>query len=211
MDVGDGRGQPLTGWWAIRDRSRCSRRGRGRTWRSSRCRSGQKSQTDCRSDKGSHKWLKSLRDLRSWLARCHGTCSGKSGSNGGDRGARLTKKIYVNGIGRGDEGEAVLIKNHVSRDDQAFCGEIKVVIAFVIREVVKEDTPGRARSKLMMRGCSSVRVTHAAENSEMLIRGCRPKKGNVRTRDLNSLCQKAVQEVCSCVQSFSIITSGREA
>jgi hypothetical protein len=29
----------------------------------------------------------------------------------------------------------------------------------------------------------------------------------VRTRNLNSLCRKAVQEVCSCVQFFSPITS----
>jgi hypothetical protein len=28
----------------------------------------------------------------------------------------------------------------------------------------------------------------------------------VRTRNLNSLCQKTVQEVCSCVQSFNPIT-----
>jgi hypothetical protein len=42
-------------------------------------------------------------------------------------------------------------------------------VAFVIRGVAKEDTPGRARTELMRRGCSSVRVTRAAENSEMLI------------------------------------------
>jgi hypothetical protein len=138
-------------------------------WRSSRCRSGQKSWRDCRSGKGSHKWLESRRDLRGWLARCHGTCSGESGSNSGDRGARLTKKIYVSGIGRGSEGEAVLIKNHVSRDDQAVCGEIKAAVASMIRGVAKEDTQGRARSELMRRGCNSVRVTRAAENSEMLI------------------------------------------
>jgi hypothetical protein len=41
----------------------------------------------------SHKWLESRRDLQGWLARCHGTCSGESGSNGGDCGARFTKKI----------------------------------------------------------------------------------------------------------------------
>jgi hypothetical protein len=33
------------------------------------------------------------RDLWGWLARCHSTCSGESGSNGEDCGARLTKKI----------------------------------------------------------------------------------------------------------------------
>jgi hypothetical protein len=69
----------------------------------------------------------------------------------------------------GNEGEAVIIKNHVSTDDQAVCGEIKATVAFVIRGVAKEDTPGRARSELMRRGCSNVRVTRAAENLEMLI------------------------------------------
>jgi hypothetical protein len=31
----------------------------------------------------------------------------------------------------------------------------------------------------------------------------------VQTRNLNSLCRKAVQEVCSSVQSFSLITPGK--
>jgi hypothetical protein len=57
----------------------------------------------------------------------------------------------------------------MSRDDQAVCEDIKAAIAFVIRGVAKEDTPSRARSELMMRGCSSVRVTRAAKNSEMVI------------------------------------------
>jgi hypothetical protein len=43
--------------------------------------------------RGSHKWLESRRNLRGWLVRCHSTYSGESSSNGGDRGARLTKKI----------------------------------------------------------------------------------------------------------------------
>jgi hypothetical protein len=70
---------------------------------------------------------------------------------------------------RGGEREAGLIKNHVSRDDQTVCGEIKATVAFVIRGIAKEDTPGRTRSELMRHGCNSVRVTRAAENSEMLI------------------------------------------
>jgi hypothetical protein len=57
----------------------------------------------------------------------------------------------------------------VSRDDQTVCGEIKAAVDFVIRGVDTEDTPATARSELMRRGCSSVRVTRAAENSEMLI------------------------------------------
>jgi hypothetical protein len=55
------------------------------------------------------------------------------------------------------------------RDDQAVCGGIKAAVAFVIRGVAKEDTLGRARSELMRHGCSSVRVTRAAEDSEMFI------------------------------------------
>jgi hypothetical protein len=43
-------------------------------------------------------------------------------------------------MGRGSEQKAGLIKNHVSRDDQAVCGEIKAAIAFVIRRVAKEHT-----------------------------------------------------------------------
>jgi hypothetical protein len=95
----------------------------------------------------------------------------------------------------------------VSRDDQTICGEIKTAITFVIIGVGKEDTPGRAMSELMRCGCSSVRVTRAAENWEMLIGGHGPEKGNVQTHNINSLCRKVVQEVCSCVQSFSPITS----
>jgi hypothetical protein len=57
----------------------------------------------------------------------------------------------------------------VSRDDQTVCGEIEAAVDFVIRGVDTEDTPARARSELMRRGCSSVRVTRAVENSEMLI------------------------------------------
>jgi hypothetical protein len=57
----------------------------------------------------------------------------------------------------------------MSRDDQAVCGEIKTMVAFVIGGVAEEDTSGRARSKLMRRGSSSVRVTHTTKNSEMLI------------------------------------------
>jgi hypothetical protein len=57
----------------------------------------------------------------------------------------------------------------VSRDDQLVYGEIKATIAFVIRGVAKEDTPGKARNELMRRMCSSVRVIRAAKNTEKLI------------------------------------------
>jgi hypothetical protein len=127
------------------------------------------------SGKGSHKWLESRRDLRGRLARCQGTYSGESGSNGGDRGARLKenlgpfeKKYRSVGLGEAARGKLSSLKI-TCRDDQTIYGEIKATVAFVIRGVAKKDTPSRARSELMRRGCSSVRVTHAAKNSEMLI------------------------------------------
>jgi hypothetical protein len=64
----------------------------------------------------------------------------------------LQRKSRSVGLGKTARGEVVLIKNHVSRDDQAVCGEIKAAVAFVIRGVAKEDTPGRARSELLRRG-----------------------------------------------------------
>jgi hypothetical protein len=61
------------------------------------------------------------------------------------------------------------------------CGEIKATIALVIRGVAKEDTSGKPRDKLMWHCGGSVRVTRVAEDSLMLVRGCRPKKGEMRT------------------------------
>jgi hypothetical protein len=68
-------------------------------------------------------------------------------------------------MGRGSEREAGLIKNYVSRDDQAVCGEIKAVIAFVIRRVAKEDTPGGSGAELMGSGGGGVRITRTAKHS----------------------------------------------
>jgi hypothetical protein len=67
-------------------------------------------------------------------------------------------------MGRVSEREAGLIKNHVSRDDQTVCGEIKAAIAFVIRRVAKEDTSGGSGAELMGSG-GGVRITRIAKNS----------------------------------------------
>jgi hypothetical protein len=68
-------------------------------------------------------------------------------------------------MGRGSEREASLIKNHVSRDDQAVCSEIKATIAFVIRRVAKEDTPGGPEAELMGSGGGGVSITRTAKHS----------------------------------------------
>jgi hypothetical protein len=67
-------------------------------------------------------------------------------------------------MGWGSEREAGLIKNHVSRDDQTVCWEIKAAIAFVIRRVAKEDTPGGSEVELMESG-GGVRITRTAKHT----------------------------------------------
>jgi hypothetical protein len=81
----------------------------------------------------------------------------------------------------------------MSRDDQAICGEIKATIAFVIREVAKEDTPSGPRGEFVGRGGIRVRVTRVAEDVQMLIRRSRAEEGEVQTGSLNHLRRKTVQ------------------
>jgi hypothetical protein len=52
----------------------------------------------------------------------------------------------------------------MSRDEQTICGEIKTMIAFVIRSVARKDTPDRSRGVFV--GCDGhiVRVTHATKD-----------------------------------------------
>jgi hypothetical protein len=57
----------------------------------------------------------------------------------------------------------------MSRDDQAVCGEIKAIIAFMIRGVAKKDIPGGPRGEFVGRGGGSVRVTCAVEDAQMLV------------------------------------------
>jgi hypothetical protein len=84
------------------------------------------------------------------------------------------------------------MKNHMSRNDQVVCGEIKAMIALVIRGVAKEDTSDGPRGELMWHCGSSVRVTHVVEDSQMLVRGCRPEKGEMMIGSLNRLHWKMV-------------------
>jgi hypothetical protein len=53
----------------------------------------------------------------------------------------------------------------MSRGDQVVCRETKVMIAFVIRVVAKEDTRGGPRSKFVGRDGGNVRVTRVAEDT----------------------------------------------
>jgi hypothetical protein len=66
-------------------------------------------------------------------------------------------------------------------------------MALVIRGVAKEDTLCGPRGELMWHCGSSVRVTHVAEDSQMLVQGYIPEKGEMRTCNLNRLRWKTVQ------------------
>jgi hypothetical protein len=72
------------------------------------------------------------------------------------------------GLGEAARGKLSLLKTTCRETIRRFVERSRQWVAFVIR-VAKEDTSDRARSELMRRGYSSVRVTRAAKNSEMLI------------------------------------------
>jgi hypothetical protein len=78
------------------------------------------------------------------------------------------RKSRLVGLGEAARGKLSSSKTTCRETIRRFV-EIKAAVAFVIRGVAKEDIPDRARSELMRCSCSSVRVTHAVENSEMLI------------------------------------------
>jgi hypothetical protein len=79
------------------------------------------------------------------------------------------------------------------RNDQTVCGEIQAMIALVIRGVAKEDTRGGLRGELVGHCGSSVRVTRAAEEAQMLVRWCKAKEVELWTGSLNYHDQKMVQ------------------
>ena len=110
-------------------------------------------------------------------------------------------------MGRGSEREASLIKNHVSRDDQAVCGEIKAAIAFVFGRVAKENTPGGPGTELIGSGGGGVRITRIAKNSDVLVGRWRAKKGHVRTSRLNRLGGETIEKVCRGVKPLSPVAS----
>jgi hypothetical protein len=58
----------------------------------------------------------------------------------------------------------------------------------------------------MWHGGSRVGITRTSKNSQILVGGCGTKQGKVRTRSLNRLRRKTVQQVRSSVESLSPIT-----
>ena len=48
--------------------------------------------------------------------------------------------------------EVVFVKEHVKRDDDTICREVKATIAFVVLREPKKDTFGRSRGMFMRHG-----------------------------------------------------------
>jgi hypothetical protein len=70
----------------------------------------------------------------------------------------------------------VLVKEHMTRDNDSVCGEVKVTIAFVVIGKAKKDTLRRAWCEFIGHGGGEVRITTTSENSKMIImRGCTEK------------------------------------
>jgi hypothetical protein len=110
---------------------------------------------------------------------------------------------------RGSEWEAVLIKNHMSLDDEAVCREIKVVIAFVIGRVIQKDTSGGPRGELMGCGGGDVRITCTTEDVEVLVRGCGAKENDMRVGNTDRLRGETVQQIHDGVEPLSPIAPGK--
>jgi hypothetical protein len=87
----------------------------------------------------------------------------------------------------------VLIKTHMSRDDQTVCRKIKTAITFVIGRVAQEDTSDGPRGELIGRGGGDVRITCTTEDTEVLVRGCGAKESDMRAGSTDRLHGKMVQ------------------
>jgi hypothetical protein len=97
----------------------------------------------------------------------------------------------------------------MSRDDQAVCGKIRVMITFVIGRVAKESTPGGPRGEFVWCGGGSARVTCTAKDAQMLVYWSRAEAGEVWTGSLNRRRWKMVQEVGGNVKTLGPITPGK--
>jgi hypothetical protein len=103
---------------------------------------------------------------------------------------RKSRSVRLN---EATSGKLSSSKNHMSRDDQAVCQEIKATTAFVIGRVAQEDTSGGSRGELMGRGGGDVWITCTTEDTEVLVRGCEAKENDMRVGSTNRLRGEMVQ------------------
>jgi len=76
----------------------------------------------------------------------------------------------------------LLIKDHMTGDNNAICGEVKATIAFVVIGKAKKDTLRRAQCEFMGHGGGEVWIAMVSENSEMIICGWCTEKSLVGVR-----------------------------
>ena len=63
----------------------------------------------------------------------------------------------------------MLVKDHMTGDNNVICGEVKATIAFVVIEKAKKDTLRRARCEFMGHGGGKIRVTTTLKDTEVIM------------------------------------------
>jgi hypothetical protein len=98
------------------------------------------------------------------------TAQGGAPGRGGDL-IGLEEGVEIGGWGGASKGKHVLVKDDVTRDDDAVGGEVQTPIPLVVRGVAKEEAAGGARRKLMRGSSRSVRVAGTTEHAKVVVGG----------------------------------------
>jgi hypothetical protein len=127
---------------------------------------------------------------------------------GGDR-IGLEEGVEIGGWGGANKGKHIIVKDDVTRDDNAVGGEVQKSIPLVVWGVAKEDAAGGARRKLMRGGSGSVRVAGTAEHAEVVVGGGCAVQDEVGSGVSHRLRGKTIEKVCGGVQGLCPV-AGRE-
>ena len=80
-------------------------------------------------------------------------------------------------MGRNQQGESILIKDNMTRDDDMLGEKIEALLPLVIRGVSKEKTARRARCKFVRHDGRGVGIAGTPEDSKVLMGGGGAKEG----------------------------------
>jgi hypothetical protein len=108
------------------------------------------------------------------------------------------------------EGENILIKDNMTRDDDAMGEKIETPVPLVIRGIYEEKTTGGSRGKFVRSGGRGVAIASAPEDSKVLIGGGGAEEGEKRS-GMGRLGGKTIEEVGDCVQRLSPVAGGKRS
>jgi hypothetical protein len=109
------------------------------------------------------------------------------------------------------KGVNILIKDNMSRDDNAVGEKIEVPVPLVIRGVPEEKTTRRARGKFVRSGGGGVGIAGTPEDLKVLIGVGGAEEGEEQSGMGNRLGGKTIEEVGGCVQSLSPVAGGERS